>query len=39
MSLKKRLLAAGIPAVILEEGKPLSEALSKLSAHRAALRP
>lgn len=39
MSLKKRLLAAGVPAVILEEGKPLSEALSKLSTRQAAPRP
>ena len=37
-SLKKRLLAAGVPAVSLEEGMPLSEALNKLSVHHATAR-
>lgn len=36
--LKKRLLAAGIPAVTLEEGRPLSEALNKLSSAGQAMQ-
>ena len=39
LSLKKRLLAAGLPAVSLKEGQPLSESLNKLSARQAPSRP